>query len=525
MAKLQSAKEKQLLSESEIKEIWGTKKLEDGSLMIVSYKGTDKNIVVPSMIGKKKVTAISSETFDPTASRITELQKNARMKIVSVEFPGSICEIPKEMLGSNAFHIKYPALKKIVLNEGTKKVCRGAFQHCTKIKEIELPSSIETLESMVFWGCTGLEKVTIPSGVKVLGSNIFCGCRKLKEVHLPDELEKIPDGMFDGCKALSDFQFPNGVIQIGAKAFSECSFEKVVVPPTVRRIEKGAFSECKKLKEIAIPKGTEFGEAVFENCNLLADDKKQIVVDGIFFGMLGSGYDLTAKETLKPLVLRDDVITIALDREKLPEIVYKEHSEKGTTLDVSTLEVGDSVLFGRFPEKDDCVMKPLKWRVLEMKAGKALLITENEIMSHRDNLDQKGVWKDCCIRNLLNKGFYESAFTEIERSQIVCSTIENPENREHHTKGGPSTKDWVFLLSVDEVEQYMPTEESRTSSPTEYAHNQCSEKRDCGYWQLRTPGKAGWGSAAVADDTGFCDMTGNHVGYSYLRPVIWVENK
>ena len=76
----------------------------------------------------------------------------------------------------------------------------------------------------------------------------------------------------------------------------------------------------------------------------------------------------------------------------------------------------------------------------------------------------------------------------------------------------------------EEVEKYMAAEESRKSEATEYAHKQHSARRDTGFWQLRTPGKDGWGSVAISDYSGnFSASTGNHVGYSYLRPAMWIR--
>jgi len=46
------------------------------------------------------------------------------------------------------------------------------------------------------------------------------------------------------------------------------------------------------------------------------------------------------------------------------------------------------VFFGRFPESEDFIMKPLKWRVLDIVDGKALLITVREIISQREKLKQ-----------------------------------------------------------------------------------------------------------------------------------------
>ena len=47
-------------SAAELKKIWSTKKREDGTLIITSYKGTDLQVTVPKQIGKSLVTAIGT---------------------------------------------------------------------------------------------------------------------------------------------------------------------------------------------------------------------------------------------------------------------------------------------------------------------------------------------------------------------------------------------------------------------------------------------------------------------------------
>ncbi|NBI69046.1 leucine-rich repeat domain-containing protein, partial [Pseudoflavonifractor sp. 60] len=81
------------LPASELKKIWSTKKLEDGTLEITSYKGTDTTVSVPAVIGKTAVTAIGEKALSPLTSRLTPEQKRVRETLESVTIPESVTEI------------------------------------------------------------------------------------------------------------------------------------------------------------------------------------------------------------------------------------------------------------------------------------------------------------------------------------------------------------------------------------------------------------------------------------------------
>lgn len=539
------------LSAAEIKKMWGTKKLEDGTLIITSYKGEDTEVVIPAMIGKAAVTAIDPETFNIDAQRITESQKLARKNIVSVEFPGSIKEIPPYIFGSGFGYGSngHDKLKRIILNEGTVKICNQAFAscmeleeiripqsiteigkyaflRCKKLKQIELPETVTTLSCGVFSG-TGLETFEVPEHISVIEGNVFSHCSELKSVRLPDTITEIPKDIFSWCESLKEFVIPDGVTVIGDGAFSYSGLIACEIPDSVKEIQERAFEGCKRLKKLSLPAEAALGNYAFSGCRYLADKDGQIIVNHVLFSN-GFSYgvygNLSTEKEITPVVIGADVKRVASKLDTLPLIVYREYLDEGTKLDISALSVGDEVEFGRFLQNDDFVMKPLRWRVLAVEEGKALLITVDSILSLSDNLKQKGVWADSMVRKMLNEGFLCSAFTEKEREQIRVSSLNTPDNKSCKTTGGPDTEDRVFVLSMEEVEKYMPAAEDRKAKATEYAHKQRPTKRDTGFWQLRTPGKDGWGSVAVSSMLGeYSAMTGNHVGYSYLRPAIWVE--
>ncbi len=78
-------------SVSALKKIWGYQKLEDGTLMITSYKGQDTEVVVPARIGKNTVSAIGERAFSPDQSRIKN--RDVRNKITKVVLPEGITAI------------------------------------------------------------------------------------------------------------------------------------------------------------------------------------------------------------------------------------------------------------------------------------------------------------------------------------------------------------------------------------------------------------------------------------------------
>ena len=122
-----------------------------------------------------------------------------------------------------------------------------------------------------------------------------------------------------------------------------------------------------------------------------------------------------------------------------------------------------------------------------------------------------------------------TAFPEDERKRIPVVEISNPDNDEYETPGGNNTRDQVFLLSIDEANNYYSEDEDRICMPTEYA---LAKDEDIMYskigagcwWWLRSPGN-GSDFAAGVDPSGFLDGLGNVVadGYVGVRPALWVN--
>lgn len=100
--------------------------------------------------------------------------------------------------------------------------------------EVIIPDSVIAIKSKAFTFQLTIEKVVLNEGIETIESNAFWCCTKLKEVNLPSTLVSIGDNAFQGT-AITDLVIPNSVTTIGQTAFASCSNLKTVTLP--RRFE------------------------------------------------------------------------------------------------------------------------------------------------------------------------------------------------------------------------------------------------------------------------------------------------
>jgi hypothetical protein len=181
--------------------------------------------------------------------------------------------------------------------------------------------------------------------------------------------------------------------------------------------------------------------------------------------------------------------------------------------------------------------EPIEWRILDIADGKALVISEEVLTVRMYNgdfadtngdgyVDQREVdaaggyeafgctWETSDIRSWLNDDFYDSSFTAAERSEIVQTTITNPDNLMYGTPGGNDTNDNVFLLSVDEAKNYFSNAADRV------AYYRVAES--VAWFWLRSPGYYDYFAAGVGDFGYVVDSLNGVYGISGVRPAMWV---
>lgn len=102
-AKAEKRKERELNADpnsvTELKKIWKYEKRDDGTIIIMGYKGDRTEVVVPEKIGKDTVTAIGKYAFAPHALRISKEQALTRYRITKIVLPETIKTIGKHAFG------------------------------------------------------------------------------------------------------------------------------------------------------------------------------------------------------------------------------------------------------------------------------------------------------------------------------------------------------------------------------------------------------------------------------------------
>ena len=142
-----------------------------------------------------------------------------------------------------------------------------AFRDCDGLTSINIPNSVTKINHCVFAFCDGLTSISIPNSVVELGQQVFWTCTNLRTVHLGNQIPEIPLGTFNDCSNLINVYIPNSVTSING--FNHCvSLPSIDIPESVTSIS--GFNDCKSLKEITIPsKVTTFGDYAFHGCDSL----------------------------------------------------------------------------------------------------------------------------------------------------------------------------------------------------------------------------------------------------------------
>ena len=77
-----------------------------------------------------------------------------------------------------------------------------AFEGCSGLTSLKLPSDIRLIGRNAFEGCSGLTSITLPSGVTEIGESAFANCSGLTSIYVyAEKMPKLGTNMFDGCDA------------------------------------------------------------------------------------------------------------------------------------------------------------------------------------------------------------------------------------------------------------------------------------------------------------------------------------
>lgn len=153
--------------------------------------------------------------------------------------------------------------------------------------------------------------------------------------------------------------------------------------------------------------------------------------------------------------------------------------------------------------------KPMTWTIIA-EHGKQRLLLCDELIAEHAYMDQmfNATWATSSLRKWLNADFLKEAFANDERMGIMYGKVENLASAKWGTEGGRNTSDRVFILSLEEIENYLPNQSERAMGK---------------WWWVRTPGMNLQSVTAVYADGSVYDY-GIRVNYTDggVRPAMWL---
>ena len=90
-------------------------------------------------------------------------------------------------------------LESVHLNNSLIRIGQSAFKR-TKIKEVDIPASVQTIEYGAFYHCSELDTVILHEGIKEIWSEAFAYCSSLKSIFIPASVTRIAYNAFTNKK-------------------------------------------------------------------------------------------------------------------------------------------------------------------------------------------------------------------------------------------------------------------------------------------------------------------------------------
>lgn len=91
-------------------------------------------------------------------------------------------------------------IEHVVIDEGVTSIGACAFQLCTSLKSVSIPSTVKKIGFGAFQDCNQLTEVTIPNGI--IGESAFIRCLSLKTVNIGAGVTDMGISAFENCNTL-----------------------------------------------------------------------------------------------------------------------------------------------------------------------------------------------------------------------------------------------------------------------------------------------------------------------------------
>ena len=188
------------------------------------------------------------------------------------------------------------------------------------------------------------------------------------------------------------------------------------------------------------------------------------------------------------------------------------------------------IQFGNYCQTAAYEERPIVWQILDKKRDRWLLLSKYVLACEHYN-DKKTTWEKSSMRRWLNETFLMKAFSDEERQLILKTTVPADNNPMCNTDPGNPTQDLVFLLSVPEARNYLPSQKDMRCAPTAFAKRtgvsaavlHWKNYRHTCWWWLRTPGFDSSRAACVGKEGNIRSDRSVKAKHGGVRPALWIR--
>ena len=271
------------------------------------------------------------------------------------------------------------------------------------------------------------------------------------------------------------------------------------------------------------------GQIVNDGSTVVLEESGIRPVVWINTDMIDAGYevDFTVVPAGEETVEETPVPT---QTEDVKEHVEETQADDPVDMDeLLSAQVGDIVHFGRYEQDNDDSngKERVEWIVLAKEGDRLLVISRYALMKKVYNVKlAKTTWVTSSLREALNGSFLRGTFNEEEQKRIPAVTVSADPNPEYNVDPGSDTEDRIFLLSLEEAEEYFGDNEARKCVTTKKVDPESIHEDNGGSceWWLRTPGSDSTSVVYISMD-GSIRTDGAYI-YSpslTVRPAMWID--
>ena len=231
---------------------------------VLIYAGNDyfqpNTALVSDSLSEAEISAIKTNYTVSNVKKFSELNVKS---ICSGAFKGNdkitYIDLPESL--DDIYISTFEGCSNLEAIDGTHSqlisIGKRAFANCTKLKDISVPSALETLGDEAFANTAIVNDIPDLGHVKNIGEGLFANCTKLESVTYKANI--VYNRMFSGCERLAEIHWGDAsdsnidnVTEIGQRAFAGTGFTSFLIPKNVVQIKDSTFEECENLTTVSM---------------------------------------------------------------------------------------------------------------------------------------------------------------------------------------------------------------------------------------------------------------------------------